>query len=141
VRLPVSASASARMLVVGDCRHSGGFVGALLGAVSQRRVHHAHCPDVVIRGGTGVPRTVERMRDPGMPPEPGLSTSNPSPSPDPAAGCDALARGIKVIAVSDATTGHAVLAAVPELAPSCYTADDALPDTVSERDSLIRESA
>jgi len=46
-----------------------------------------------------------------------------------------------VIAVSDATTGHAVLAVGPELAPSCYTADDALPDTVSERDSLIRESA
>ena len=40
----------ADLLVVGSHGH-GGFVGALVGSVSQQCVHHATCPVVVVRGG------------------------------------------------------------------------------------------
>jgi nucleotide-binding universal stress UspA family protein len=39
----------AQMLVVGSRGH-GGFVGAILGSVSQYCVTHAHCPVLVFRG-------------------------------------------------------------------------------------------
>ncbi len=45
----LDASAGADLLVVGSRGH-GGFVGALLGSVSQHCVAHATCPVVVIRG-------------------------------------------------------------------------------------------
>jgi nucleotide-binding universal stress UspA family protein len=45
----LKAAAGADLLVVGSRGH-GGFVGALLGSVSQYCVHHATCPVVVIRG-------------------------------------------------------------------------------------------
>jgi nucleotide-binding universal stress UspA family protein/CRP-like cAMP-binding protein len=45
----VDAAKGAELLVVGSRGH-GGFVGALLGSVSQHCVHHAPCPVVIIRG-------------------------------------------------------------------------------------------
>lgn len=39
----------AQMLVVGSRGH-GGFIGAVLGSVSQYCVTHAHCPVLVFRG-------------------------------------------------------------------------------------------
>lgn len=44
----IEASRSASLLVLGSRGH-GGFVGMLLGSVSQHCVAHAHCPVVVIR--------------------------------------------------------------------------------------------
>lgn len=42
----------AELLAVGSRGH-GGFTEALLGSVGQHCVHHATCPVVVIRDGTG----------------------------------------------------------------------------------------
>jgi nucleotide-binding universal stress UspA family protein len=44
----VQQAKGADLLVVGSRGH-GGFVGALLGSVSQHCVHHATCPVVVVR--------------------------------------------------------------------------------------------
>ena len=44
----VDQAKDADLLVVGSHGH-GGFVGALLGSVSQRCVQHASCPVVVVR--------------------------------------------------------------------------------------------
>jgi nucleotide-binding universal stress UspA family protein len=45
----MNAAEGADLLVLGSRGH-GGFVGALLGSVSQHCVQHATCPVVVIRG-------------------------------------------------------------------------------------------
>ena len=45
----LQAAEGADLLVVGS-RGYGGFVGALLGSVSQHCVQHAPCPVVVVRG-------------------------------------------------------------------------------------------
>ena len=47
-RALLDSARSADLLVVGSRGH-GGFVGALLGSVSQHCVSHANCPVVVVR--------------------------------------------------------------------------------------------
>jgi nucleotide-binding universal stress UspA family protein len=44
----IQASRQADLVVVGSRGH-GGFVGMLLGSVSNACTHHAHCPVVVVR--------------------------------------------------------------------------------------------
>lgn len=46
----LKTSAGAELLVLGSRGH-GGFVGALLGSVSQHCVQHATCPVVIVRDG------------------------------------------------------------------------------------------
>lgn len=45
----VEEAEGADLLVVGSRGH-GGFVGLLLGSVSQQSAHHASCPVVIVRG-------------------------------------------------------------------------------------------
>ena len=45
----MDASADADLLVLGHGSHSG-FADTLLGSVSERCFHHAHCPVVIMRG-------------------------------------------------------------------------------------------
>jgi nucleotide-binding universal stress UspA family protein len=45
----VEAAKGADMLVVGSRGH-GGFMGLLLGSVSQQCAHHAPCPVLIVRG-------------------------------------------------------------------------------------------
>ena len=49
----VRTATGADLLVVGSRGH-GGFAGMLLGSVSSHAVHHAVCPVLVVRGGSGV---------------------------------------------------------------------------------------
>jgi nucleotide-binding universal stress UspA family protein len=48
----LGAAKGADLLVVGS-RGRGGFSGLLLGSVSQQCAHHADCPVVIVRNGTG----------------------------------------------------------------------------------------
>lgn len=44
----IAASRGASLLVVGS-RGLGGFIGLMIGSVSNQCVHHAHCPVLVVR--------------------------------------------------------------------------------------------
>jgi nucleotide-binding universal stress UspA family protein len=48
----IETARGADLLVVGARGHSG-FVGLLLGSVSDQCVHHAACPVTVVRAGSG----------------------------------------------------------------------------------------
>jgi nucleotide-binding universal stress UspA family protein len=50
----IDASEHAAALVTGSRGH-GGFLGLLVGSVSQQCVTHAHCPVMVIRPRSGIP--------------------------------------------------------------------------------------
>ena len=44
----IEASREAAILVIGS-RGVGGFIGLLMGSVSEQCVHHSHCPVLVVR--------------------------------------------------------------------------------------------